>query len=62
MTGRRGRRLKQLVDELREMRGYWKSTEEAINCTLWRTRFAGGYGPVAKTGCRIHKCPASPET
>jgi hypothetical protein len=28
--GRQRRRRKQLVDDLREMRGYWKSEEEAI--------------------------------
>ena len=47
VKGRRRRRRDKLVDDLREVRGYWKSKEEAIDCTLWRTRF-GGYGPVAK--------------
>jgi hypothetical protein len=60
--GRQRRRLKQLVDDLREMRGYWKSKEEAISCTLWETRFGGGCGPVAKKECRIYKCSASSET
>jgi len=49
------------VDDLGEMRGYWKTKEEEINCTQWRTRFGGGYGPVAEKDCRINKCPASSE-
>jgi len=61
VTRRRRRRLKQLVDDLGEMRGYWKTKEEEINCTQWRTRFGGGYGPVAEKDCRINKCPASSE-
>ena len=43
--GIRGRRRKQLLDDLREMRGYLKLKEEALDRTLWRTRFGKGYGP-----------------
>jgi hypothetical protein len=43
MTGRRGRRRKQLLDALKEKRRYWKSKEEALDRTLWRTRFGRGY-------------------
>jgi hypothetical protein len=43
ITGRRGR-SKQLLDDLKEKRRYWK--EEALDRTLWRTRFGRGYGPV----------------
>jgi hypothetical protein len=43
MTGRRGRRGKQLLDDLKEKRRYWKLKEEALDRTLWRTRFARGY-------------------
>jgi hypothetical protein len=39
MTGRRGRRRKQLLDDLKETRRYWKLKEEALDRTLWRTRF-----------------------
>ena len=35
MTGRRGRRRKQLLDDLKEMRGYWKLKEEALDRTRW---------------------------
>jgi hypothetical protein len=48
MTGRRGRRHKQLMDDFKETRGYWKLKEEALDRTLWRTRFGRGYGPVVR--------------
>jgi hypothetical protein len=35
----------QLLDDLKEMRRYWKLKEEALDRTLWRTRFGRGYGP-----------------
>jgi hypothetical protein len=47
-TGRRGRRRKQLLDDLKEKRRYWKLKEEALDRTLWRTRFGRGYGPVVR--------------
>jgi hypothetical protein len=34
MTGRRGRRGKQLLDDLKEKRRYWKLKEEALDRTL----------------------------
>jgi hypothetical protein len=46
MTGRRGRRRKQLLDDLKEKIRYWKLKEEAVDRTLWRTRCGRGYGPV----------------
>jgi hypothetical protein len=48
MTGRRGRRRKQILDDLKEETGYWKFKEEALDRTLWRTRFGRGYGPVVR--------------
>jgi hypothetical protein len=48
MTGRRGRRRKQLLDDLKEKRRYWELKEEALDHTLWRTRFGRGYGPVVR--------------
>jgi hypothetical protein len=47
-TRRRGRRRKQLLDDLKEARRYWKLKEEAQDRTLWRTQFGIGYGPVAR--------------
>jgi hypothetical protein len=43
MIGRRGRRRKQLLDDVKEKRGYWKLEEKALGRTLWRTRFGRGY-------------------
>jgi hypothetical protein len=53
VTGRQGRRSKQLLDDLNEIREYWKLKEEALDLTLWRTRFVRGRGPVVRlrNGC-----------
>jgi hypothetical protein len=48
ITERRGRRRKQLLEDLKEKRRYWKLKEEALDCTLWRTRFGRGYEPVLR--------------
>jgi hypothetical protein len=48
MTGRWGRRRKQLLDELKEKRRYWKFKEEALDRTLWRSPFGRGYGRVVR--------------
>jgi hypothetical protein len=48
VTGRRGRKYKQLLDDLKEKRGYWKLKEEALHRCLWKTRFGRGYGPVVR--------------
>jgi hypothetical protein len=37
VTGRQGRRLKQLLDDPTEKRGYWKLKEEALDRKLWKT-------------------------
>jgi hypothetical protein len=55
MTERRGRRRKQLLDDLKEKIRYWKWKEEALNRTLRRTRFGRGYGPDVKTDCRMNE-------
>ena len=34
VTGSRGRRRKQLLDDVKEKRGYWKLKEEALDRTL----------------------------
>ena len=45
---RQGRRNKQLLDGLKESRGYWKLKGEAPDHTLGRTGFGRGYGPVLR--------------
>ena len=39
VTGRRGRRRRNLLDDLKERRGYCHLKEEALDRTLYRTRF-----------------------
>ena len=46
--GRRRRRCKQLLDEFKERRGYWKLKEEALDRTVWATRFRRFYGSVVR--------------
>ena len=48
MTGRQGRRRKQLLDDVKEKRRYWILKEEALDRTLWRSRFGRGKGPVLR--------------
>jgi len=48
MEQRRGRRHKQLVDDLNEGKGYCKLKEETLNRTLWISCFGRGYGPVIR--------------
>ena len=48
VTGSQGIRRKQLLDDLKETRVYWKLKDEAVDYTLWRTRFGIGYGPVVR--------------
>jgi hypothetical protein len=54
VMGRRGRRRKQLLDDLKETKEYWKLQEEVLDRTLWRTRFGRGYGSVVKTDDRMY--------
>jgi hypothetical protein len=37
VTGRRGRRRKQLLFDLKERIKYWKLDEEVLDDTMWRT-------------------------
>jgi len=45
---RRGRRRKKLLDNLKDRRGYSYLKEEALDRTMWRRRFGGGFGPVVR--------------
>jgi hypothetical protein len=44
--GRRGRRRKQILNQLQQKRGYLKLVEEALNQSLWKTHLEGVYGPL----------------
>ena len=48
MTGRRGRRRRKLLDDLKESRGYCNFNEEALDRTVWRAGFRRGFGPVVR--------------
>jgi hypothetical protein len=48
VTGKRGRRRRKLLDDLKERRGYSHLKEEALDCTVWRSRFGRGFGPVVR--------------
>ena len=45
MTGRRGKRRRKVMDDLKERRGYSHLKEEALDRTMWRARFGRGFGP-----------------
>ena len=48
MTGRRERRRRKLLDDLKERRGYSHLKEEALDHTVWRARFGRGFGRVIR--------------
>jgi hypothetical protein len=45
VKGRRGRRRRKLLDDLKERTGYSYLKEEAVDRTVWRDRFGRGFGP-----------------
>ena len=48
VTRRRGRRRRKLLDELKDGRGYSHLKEEALDRTMSRNRFGGGFGSVVR--------------
>ena len=42
------RRRKKLLDDLKDRRGYSHLKEEALDRTMWRNRFGGGFGPAVR--------------
>ena len=48
VKGRRGRRRRNLLDDLKERRGYSHLKEEAVDRTVWRAGFGRGFGPVVR--------------
>jgi hypothetical protein len=48
VTGRRERRRRKLLDDLKERRGYAHLKEEALDHNIWRARFGRGFGPVVR--------------
>ena len=48
VMGRRGRKRRKLLDDLKERRGYSHLKEESLDRTMWRARFGRGFGPVVR--------------
>jgi hypothetical protein len=48
VTGRRGRRRRKLLDDLKKRRGYSHLKEEALDRTMWTACFGRGFGPVVR--------------
>jgi len=48
VTGRRGRRRKKLLDDLKERRGCSHLKEEAVDGTVWRAGFGRGFGTLVR--------------
>jgi hypothetical protein len=48
VTGRRGRRRRKLLDELKERRGCCHLKEEAPDRNMWKARFGRGFGPAVR--------------
>jgi hypothetical protein len=48
VIGRRGRRRRKLLDDLKERRGYSDFKEEAVDRTMWRARCRKGCGRVVR--------------
>jgi hypothetical protein len=48
VTRRPGRRRRKLLDDLKYRRGYSHLKEEALDRTMWRNRFGGGFEPVVR--------------
>jgi hypothetical protein len=48
VTRRRGR-IRKLLDDLKDRRGYSHLKAEALDSTMWRNHFGRGFGPVVKT-------------
>src|SRR5215471_12455143 len=69
VTGRRGRRRRKLLDDLKERTGYSHLKKEALDRTVWRAGFGRGFGPVVRqtenswyrtdtVGRMVHNLPA----
>jgi hypothetical protein len=48
VIGRRGRRRRNVLDDLKERRGYSHLKQEALDRTMWRACFGRGFGPVVR--------------
>jgi hypothetical protein len=56
VTRRQGRRRRKLLDDLKERREYSHLKEKALDRTMWRSHFGGGFGPVVRQTATYMKC------
>ena len=54
VKGRRGRRRRNLLDDLKERKGYSHLEEEALDRTVWRAGFGRGFGHVVRQDCYMN--------
>ena len=48
VTGRQGRRRRNLLDDLKERTGYSHLKSEALDRTMWTARYGRGFGLVVR--------------
>jgi len=48
VTGRRGRRRRKLLYDLKEWKGYSHWKEDALDRTVWRAGFGKGFEPAIR--------------
>jgi hypothetical protein len=48
VTGRRGRRRRELLNDLKERKGYSHLNEKALDRATWRAGFGTAFGPVVR--------------
>jgi hypothetical protein len=48
VTGRRGRRSRKLLDDIKEKRRYSHLKEESVDRCMWRARLGRGFGPAVR--------------
>ena len=53
VKSRRGRRCRELLDDLKDKRGYSHLKEEALGRLMWRNRFRGGFEPVVRQNTEL---------
>jgi len=53
VTGRRGRKRRKLLDDLKERKGYSRLKEEALDRTIWRAGFGRGFGLVVRQTTKL---------
>ena len=53
VTGRRGRRRRKVLGDLKERRGYSHLKEEALDRTMWRAGFKTGFGLVVRQTTKL---------